>query len=69
MKTLKPGKIEPSPIPSWAGELVTCPRCGGHFQLEATDAVTSLAESDKAPRHGEIVCPTKGCRNILWIPL
>jgi hypothetical protein len=70
MKTLKPGKIDaPVPAQKWVGEIVVCTRCGGHFQLEASDPVTTLAESDQAPRHGEIICPTQGCRHIIWIPL
>lgn len=48
----------------WNGRAIHCPQCKAVFEIEPGDNVVTLAAPE---RHAEIVCPTEGCSNVLWI--
>jgi hypothetical protein len=73
MKVIAQGKLPPSTATHWwIDQTVECPRCKFKGRLDASDidkiAVFRDHERDgmAIAAHIELVCPTPGCRAVIW---
>ncbi len=62
MKTIKEGKISKPLPPIWVGVKFTCSKCGGEFELEASDVC--LIKSHERRPGGTVVIEPPICKTV-----